>query len=94
MIGALLSLHVTCLSFLPVSSSFIIYAQSGRFRGRDFNISNVFLCADVNSGKSLIIVRLGGGGGGRGGGGGGIAALDELLDSVGAPKHNLKSQIQ
>lgn len=60
-------------------------AQSGRFLGLDFNISNCFSWFSVNGGISLRIERLGGGGGGLGGGGGGMAALDELFDNVGAP---------
>lgn len=83
--GELLSLHWTCLSFLPLSTSFIMQAQSGRLRGLDFSISSVFCWVWVSGERSLRMLRLGGGGGGLGGGGGGIAALDELFDSVGAP---------
>jgi len=60
-------------------------AQSGRFLGLDFNISNFCIWLSLRSGKSLRTVRLGGGGGGRGGGGGGKFARDELFDNVGAP---------
>lgn len=83
--GALLSLHVTCLSLFPLSTSFIMLAQSGRFLGLDFKISNFCICWLLSGGRSLRIVLLGGGGGGRGGGGGGMLALDELFDNVGAP---------
>lgn len=88
--GALLSLHTTCFSFLPLSTSFIIHAQSGRFLGLDFNISIVFCCFSVNGARSFKIFLDGGGGGGLGGGGGGMAALDELLDNVGAPMSKIK----
>ena len=83
--GALLSLHVTCRSFLPLSTSFIMQAQSGRFLGRDFSISNVFSCLSERGGMSFNVALAGGGGGGLGGGGGGRLALDALFDRVGAP---------
>lgn len=83
--GALLSLHCTCLKFLPLSTSFIMLAQSGRFLGLDFNISSFCIWLVLSAGRSLSTVLLGGGGGGRGGGGGGMFALDELFDNVGAP---------
>lgn len=83
--GALRSLHFTCLSVLPLSTSFIMLAQSGRFLGLDFNISSFCIWQLLSNGRSLRIVLLGGGGGGRGGGGGGIFARDELFDKVGAP---------
>ena len=87
--GALLSLHLTCLSFLPLSTSFIIHAQSGRFLGLDLSISIVFCCFSDSGGKSFNTIRAGGGGGGLGGAGGGMAARDELLDNVGAPVHEI-----
>ena len=83
--GALLSLHFTCLKIFPLSTSFIILAQSGRFRGLCFSISSFSCWLLFSGGRSFRIVLLGGGGGGLGGGGGGIAALDELFDNVGAP---------
>lgn len=89
-IGALLSLHLTCFNFLPLSTSFIIHAQSGRFLGLDFSASNTFACFGVRGGNSFNTVLAGGGGGGLGGGGGGIAALDELFESVGAPDEDLQ----
>lgn len=83
--GALLSLQVTCRSFLPLSTSFIIQAQSGRFLGLDLSMSMVFCCLSERGGKSFNTVLPGGGGGGLGGGGGGMFALEALFDSVGAP---------
>lgn len=85
--GELLSLHFTFFNFIPLSTSFIIQAQSGRFLGLDFNMSSILLCLLDNCGKSFRIDLAGGGGGGLGGGGGGIAALDELFESVGAPEN-------
>lgn len=82
------------MSFLPLSTSFIIHAQSGRFLGLDLSISNFSCCDSVSSGKSFNILRAGGGGGGLGGGGGGIAALDELFDNVGAPDIMITQHIQ
>lgn len=42
------SLHWTWRSFRPSSTSFIMSDQSGRFRGRDFNFSNVsFAFSDI-----------------------------------------------
>lgn len=89
--GALRSLHLTCLSVFPLSTSFIMLAQSGRFLGLDFNASNFCIWSSLRSGRSLRIVLLGGGGGGRGGGGGGMFARDELFDKVGAPWYIRKS---
>lgn len=83
--GALRSLHLTCLSLLPCSTSFIMLAQSGRFLGLDFSASSFCICVSLSGGRSLRIVLPGGGGGGRGGGGGGTFARDELFDKVGAP---------
>ena len=83
--GALRSLHWTCLSLLPLSTSFIMLAQSGRFLGLDFSASSFCICESLSGGSSLRITLLGGGGGGRGGGGGGTFARDELFDKVGAP---------
>jgi hypothetical protein len=70
---------------LPLSTSFIMLAQSGRFLGLDFSDSNFCICVSFRGGRSLRIVLPGGGGGGRGGGGGGTFARDELFDRVGAP---------
>lgn len=46
--GELLSLHWTWFNFLPVSISFIIFPQSGRFFGRDLNISSFCFFSGVN----------------------------------------------
>lgn len=43
MMGALRSLHSTCLSFLPSSTSFIMSDQSGRLLGRLRSVSSFFI---------------------------------------------------
>lgn len=43
--GLLLSLHWTCLSFFPISMSFIMAPQSGRFRGRLRRASIFSVCS-------------------------------------------------
>lgn len=56
MMGALRSLHSTCLSFLPLSTSFIMSDQSGRLLGRlrsessffIFSCDSGFLAANTN----------------------------------------------
>lgn len=47
MTGALRSLHSTCLSFRPLSTSFIMSDQSGRLLGRLRNKSSFFIFSGV-----------------------------------------------